>query len=241
MAKYHITDPNPTPPPKTSIEMAAVVARIDDRTRAMREIDLPRIERIASSAKDGVNLLTSRVSVLENNPHECDEKDRQAIQDEDIAENKEIVIEHKEKIKSLYKLKGWFFGIVGSIATAAIVFALTTQSTEATNTTNIDNNRKVLDRHEVIIQDLPRKQDLEAIRQAVNLVPTRVRTSIEEGNGPPTAEEVSTAAEELPLKSYELKQLKIILARAKSREDLTKTNQKQGTNKLVPATSPDID
>lgn len=212
-----LLSPVPTPIPTTGLEMATIVARIDDRTKTMKEIDLPRIESIATEAKDRVIGLGGRVDVLESNPHDCDEKDRQLRQDGDIAENKEEVIEHREKIKTIFGWKGWVVGLSGLVIAAVFAFATTTRSTDAAHSANIENNTKGISRNADVIKDLPNKRDLEAIKTAVTGIPGQVAKTMDDGE-PPTVSEVSEAAEELPLKTYELKQLRMILGRAEKRE-----------------------
>lgn len=223
---YDVTTPIPkpasTPPPRSKEEVAVVIARIDDRTKVMTDVHLPRIEEIAKRADNGVRGLESRVSVVENRPqHKCTEKERQLRQDDDIDEIQSKWSEFHEKIKSLSTFRNWFIGSIATVVILAVAFAITTRSIESANSTNIENAKSAIARHDALLETLPRKSDIDRLEKAISNVPDNVTEKINENELKivPTVESVEDDVNNLPLKPHELKQLKRILDNARKRNN----------------------
>lgn len=207
-----LVHPVPTPIPSSPNELATIVARIYDRT----ELTLPRIERLATEARDTGIDLKSRVRVLETEPgHACDEKGRQAEQDEVLKEVHGFAIEAKEQIKGFSSFRKWLIGIISTVVLVGGSFAISSRTADTESVERIRANKASLARHEAVLQELPRKADLVAVQESVKAIPSAVR-KLEDA--PSTAREVELAAEQLPLKRHELEALKLILNRAKARE-----------------------
>jgi len=182
------------------VETASILGRIDDRTGQLINIHIPRVEKIATESRNEVIKLGTRVSVLENiEPHVCDEKVRQARQDDDIADAKINNIDQKVQLKGLHLFRNYFIGIIAMVVVLVSGFAIVTRSIEATNTTNIDTNRHDIERHEKLIHELPRKIDIEQIvSKSAKQIPTNVIDAQKALPEPvPTADSVEDDLEEL--------------------------------------------
>jgi len=226
MTKPPFVDPKPSPPPKTRQELSDTVTRTHDRTKQLVEIYMPRLERVAVEARDGVIVLENRVSALERtSAHICDEKDRQRRQDDDILAGKVESVEQAEQIKGLSAFRKVIIGSILTVAGAAIWFALATSSESSSQSERLDANTKTLERHEEILAELPRKSDIENLRQSVSndvkSIPRVVREL--ESQEPSTAIEVDQAAQDLQrqkiLRESEYDTIRFIQSRAEKRSN----------------------
>jgi hypothetical protein len=227
-------DPKPTPVPKNPSELHILVATIgegvkslQEQTRQTNELHLPRVERVAVDSRDTAIKLEARVMEIEKKiPHPCEEKTRQAQQDEDIADMKAAKIKHNAVISGLSKFRSYIIASISAVVVLAGGFAVVTRATEATNATNIQTNRSDIDRHEKLHESAPRKSDLDALRRAVSGVPAATADTIkaQAEEAPPTVDSVEDDIEELARdkKSFskaEVEWLRGMMKRARKREN----------------------
>jgi len=171
-----LLSPPPTPIPLNPTELATVVARIDDRTRLMSELYLPKVEKVATEARNGVIELNGRVKVLEKIPaHACEEKIRQNEQDEFLNSQNARIIETKTQLQGLARFRTWLVGSILTIGVLASAFAIATREREASTETSMEAARADIDRHEAVLQELPRKADFDELRSEVRSLPIELQ------------------------------------------------------------------
>ena len=135
--------------------------------------------------------------------------------DDQTRATRDNVVDLRSRVKGLFTFRNWLIGLIVVIVASASSFAIMTQANDSTHTAKLEADRSDIDRHEGILEDLPRKSDFKRVSDAVKAVPRQVRKLEDQ---PKTAREVEIAAEELPLKRHELEALRLILSRAKDRE-----------------------
>lgn len=190
------------------------VNAIDSSLTLIKEDILPPVQRAAQEARDGVLRLDERVRTLESTPpppHSCTETDRQATQDAAISTT-------EAKVGHNSKLLWWLIGSLVVIGGSIVSFAFVTGSTSARTTASLEATTSTVSRHEIELDTLQKDQarDRETFLREIRALPTRVSQTVQAAV--PPADQIGDAADELPLRPAERRQLIDLLERARARK-----------------------
>lgn len=193
-------------------KVGTAVTRIESSVDTIKNDLLPPVAGAAFEARDGVLRLNGRVTAIEGKPapeHECEEKNRQTRQDNDIAEA-------RVKTQSTSKLVWWLIGIAVVVGGSAISFAILSRTTAAENSMRLESHSGDITRHEREIDALQKAQqrDRETYLREMRDLPRQVKQAAQSA---PTVEAMEDAADDLHLTPREQRQLMYLLKTARTR------------------------
>jgi hypothetical protein len=151
----------------TLTEVAVGVAYIKDT-------QLPPLAQDTREARDTAREALQKVDThlldVDAHIHPCDEKDRQARQDTDIADM-------RPKVSGNARLVWWLIAIFVLVGGSAITFAIMTRTSEASISTSLESHGQTLRRHEKELDALEKAQhvDRKLFIQEVRQIPNRVK------------------------------------------------------------------
>lgn len=221
-------DPRHTPVPSSMLlSISTNLADVASGVKSIKEDLLPPLAADTREARDKAREALQKVDTHVSDPeahlaHRCDEKDRQARQDGDIAEAKGKLLEADAKISSTSKVLWWALGIVVAVGGTAVGFAISTSSgaaAAASELEDLDDVPEAVARHDVQIKALEKAQaeDRATFIREVRKLPAEVSTKVRSST--PALEQVDDAVDELPLRPSERRQLLELLDRARRREE----------------------
>lgn len=207
-------------PTDTLTSLAKSLVNVETRLGVLMDDVVPELNSASKEARDGMLELRGsqrdvarRLKQLETAPpppHDCKKSSA-------IATNTRTLDTHKTLIDGLTTWRWWLMGAALSVALVAaggFVATLVAQGTAQQDRTGM---RRDLMRHESSIEEIreARIVDRDKILKAVSQVPIKVQEVSQEH---PTLDAVSDGLDRLPLKSYEIRQIRALLERAGRRE-----------------------
>lgn len=209
-----------TPVPTDMLtSLAKSLANVETRLGILVDDVVPDLSNATKEARDGmIELRTSqrdvarRLDQLEASPppHDCKKSTL-------INNTARALDSHKAQLLGITQWRWWLMGAALSVALAATGGFVATLAAQGTAEQERVGLRRDLMRHESSIQAMQeaRLLDRQAILKAVSQVPMKVQeVSLEN----PTLDTVSDGLDRLPLKNYEVRQIRALLERAGRRE-----------------------
>lgn len=209
-----------TPVPTDMLtSLAKSLVNVETRLGVLVDDVVPDLSKATREARDGMIELRSsqrdvarRLNTLESSPpaHDCKKSTL-------INNTARTLDGHKAQLVGITQWRWWLMGAALSVALAATGGLVATLVGQGMATQERTGLRRDLMRHESSIQAMQeaRVLDREAILKAVSQVPMKVqKVSLEN----PTLDTVSDGLDRLPLKSYEVRQIRALLERAGRRE-----------------------
>lgn len=207
-------------PTDTLTSLAKSLVNVEARLGVLMDDVVPELAKATKEARDGMIELRSsqrdvarRLQTLESAPpppHDCKKSTL-------INGSVRLLDNHKAQLEGITRWRWWLMGAsltVALAATGGFVASLVAQGEAKQDRAGL---RRDLLRHESVISDMmnARVQDREAILKAVSQVPIKVQ---EVSMVAPTLDQVSDGLDRLPLKTYEVSQIRALLRRAEQRE-----------------------
>jgi hypothetical protein len=214
-------------PTSTLLSISTSLASLDAGVKSIKEDLLPPLSADTKEARDKAREALQKVDNHIGEPdlhedHGCLEIERQRTQDEGLAEAKGGLLETNAKVASTSKVLWWALGIVAVVLGSAATFAVTSSSAAtraAAELDDLDNIPETVARHDVQIKALEKAQaeDRRTFIDEVRKLPTTTAAKVQSTS--PSDEVVEDAADDLPLRPSERRQLLELLERARAREE----------------------
>lgn len=205
-----------TPVPTTDlVAVTSTLARVDQNVRQIKNDMLPPLFADTREARDKARAALGKIEEhsrdADAHDHGCKETARQERQDSEIADM-------RPKVAGLEKWRWWLMGILVLGVSSAFGFALFTRQASTENATRLDTTERDLSRHEREIDAVQKAQqaDRDTFLREVRAIPTATARKVQDTPAP-AIEVVDRAAEDLPLRPGERRQLLQILERARER------------------------
>lgn len=207
-------------PTDTLTSLVKSLVNVETRLGVLMDDVVPDLAEATKEARDGmIDLRVSnrdvvrRLDKLESAtppPHLCEQVDT-------IQEHGNRLESHTTEIEGFQRWRWWLMGAaitIGLFAAGLAGSALVSQGEALQDRTGL---RRDVERHEdsLVALSKARVEDRDAILQAVSQVPRKVQKAALEA---PTLDAVSDGLDRLPLKNYEVRQIRALLERAGRRK-----------------------
>jgi hypothetical protein len=213
--------PRDTSTPVPTADLVAVtgtLARVDQNVRQIKNDMLPPLVADTREARDKARAALGKIDEhardTDAHDHGCKETARQEKQDDAIADM-------RPRIAGLDKWRWWLMGILLVGVSSAFGFALLSRQVSTENATRINATARDVDRHERVIDSVQKAQqrDRETYLRAVREIPSATARKVSATPvKAPSQEVVERAADDLPLRPHERRQLRMLMDRARERE-----------------------
>lgn len=200
-----------TPVPTADlVVLSNTLVRVDQNVKSIKNDILPPLvvdtREARDNARDALAKINGHASDEEAHEHSCVDAPRQERQD--------------TKISGLSKVFWIALSVFVAIVSGSYGYTLVISNSTTENATSIKGQSENINRHEKSIEALrvSRQLDRETYLKSINDLPSRVTESVQKAPGS-SQEVVERAAEDLPLRPHERRQLRELMSRARERSN----------------------
>lgn len=214
----------PTPIPQSAPELNALVASMDTNLKSIKTDILQPLAKDVREARDTARearqAIDSHIGDRASHSDDCEARERQ---DKAIEDYGKKIAGIEPKIEGLQKWRWSLFGIAFSTLVLAGGFIVATKVSSAVTETQVEQHEEDIDDLEDVTKALAKAQqdDRETYLRTIKTIPRQAAQEAVNASKAtePTLDEIEDAAEGLPLRPHEQRQLIDILKRARKRSN----------------------